>query len=612
MAMDRVSEKKRPKYNLWQNSSYMIREAWHVRKSVLGLCLAFAVVAVAGSLAELYIAPVILKKVEVKAPLPELCAVIGGFVLILMLFAALKVYVSKNTLFGRIEVRTSILQKINRKVSVTSFPNMEDTSVLTLLEKCNKALSSNDEAVEGIWTTLTELLKNIFGFVIYLGVLSPLHPLLVLAVIAAAAASYFVTKHINGWEYAHKEEEARLAKKIAYVFNKSEDRALAKDIRLFGMRQWLEDVCGSTLRLYDAFIFRREKTYLWADMADVALTLLRNGIAYFYLILMVISEGLPASDFLLYFTAVSGFTAWVTGILSGFTTLNRQSMEIATVREFLEMPEQFKFEDGEPLNAREGETYEIQLKNVNFRYPEADKDILHNLNLTIKAGEKLAVVGLNGAGKTTLVRLICGFYDPTEGEVLLNGEDIRKYNRFDYYRLFSAVFQQLSLLPVSVAENVAQTSDGVDMARVRSCIRKAGLTEKIESLPKQYETPVGRQVFEDGAEFSGGQVQRLMLARALYKNAPVIVLDEPTAALDPIAENDIYMKYNEMTGGRTSVFISHRLASTRFCDRILFIADGHIAEEGTHDSLMAKGGQYAELFHVQSKYYQEGGDPDVA
>lgn len=181
------------------------------------------------------------------------------------------------------------------------------------------------------------------------------------------------------------------------------------------------------------------KIYLWADVVDIILTLLRNGIAYFYLIALTLNTGLPASQFLLYFTAVSGFTAWVTGILSGFSTLHTQSIDLSMIREFLETPEPFRFEEGKPLKP-EKIPYEIQLKNVCFRYPGAEKDTLHNLNLTIRAGEKLAVVGLNGAGKTTLVKLICGFYDPTEGEVLLNGEDIRQYNRRDYYGLSQRCF----------------------------------------------------------------------------------------------------------------------------------------------------------------------------
>ena len=190
--------------------------------------------------------------------------------------------------------------------------------------------------------------------------------------------------------------------------------------------------------------------------------------------------------------------------------------------------------------------------------------------------------------------------------MLLNGEDIKDFNRREYYGLFSAVFQEFSILDVTVAENIAQTNTQIDYDKVRDCVEKAGLTKTIAELPDGLDTHVGREVYLDGVLFSGGQTQRLMLARALYKDAPILMLDEPTAALDPIAENDIYLKYNSMTAGKTSVFISHRLASTRFCDRIIFIADGRVAEEGTHESLLAMGGAYAKLFEVQSRYYQQG------
>lgn len=228
------------------------------------------------------------------------------------------------------------------------------------------------------------------------------------------------------------------------------------------------------------------------------------------------------------------------------------------------------------------------------------------MQIYIHNGEKLAVVGLNGAGKTTLVKLICGFFDPSEGRVLLDGQDIRQYNRRNYYELFSAVFQNFSLLAGTVSTNVAQSEDNQDIQRIEECIEKAGLTQKIASLDSGLQTYLNRSVYQNGAELSGGETQRLMLARALYKKAPFIILDEPTAALDPISEADMYQKYNEMTAGCTSVYISHRLASTRFCDRILLIDNNGIAEEGTHKELLENGGVYAKLYEVQSKYYREG------
>ena len=377
---------------------------------------------------------------------------------------------------------------------------------------------------------------------------------------------------------------------------------------MFGLAPWLRELRMKSMKALAAFVARRERTYLWANVVDVALTLLRSGLAYAYLIWQTLEQGWPASTFLLYFTAVSGFTAWVTGMLSQLSRLHQESIDLSKVQEYLNLPEPFRFEDG--LQPPVAQGYELRLENVSFRYPGTEKDILKHMNLTIHPGEKLAIVGLNGAGKTTMVMLLCGFYDPTEGRVRLNGQDIREFDRSAYYKLFSAVFQGFSILDTTIAECVAQTAQGIDLEKVQRCLAQAGLTETMAKFPQGVNTHFGREVYLDGVQLSGGQTQRLMLARALYKDGPILVLDEPTAALDPIAENDIYQKYSDMTAGKTSVFISHRLASTRFCDRIVFIADGGIAEEGTHQALLAKGGAYARLFAVQSRYYQEGGAQD--
>lgn len=607
-------ERKKPAYNLWQNSAYMIGKAWGTYRSVLFFGLALTIVMILSNLAQLFIAPVILKKVENAVPLAELLWIIAGFSGVIIILSGLSAYINQNTLFGRVALRGRINEEIAYKQMTTSYPNTEDIAVLKKLEKAQRTTSSNSEAAEGVWNTLFSLLRNLAGFLIYLLLLSGLDPVLMVIVVATSAIGYFAGNYINGWGYRHRDEEAECTKRMRYINNSAKNIPLAKDIRIFGMRPWLEEVYGSARRMYEDFIARRERVCLWADIIDVALNILRSGAAYAYLIALTLREGLPASQFLLYFTAVGGFSSWVTGILSGFSNLHRQSLDLSAMREYMELPESFRFEDGEPLKAVVGQDYELRFEDVSFRYPEAEKDTIRHLNLTIHPGEKLAIVGLNGAGKTTLVKLLCGFYDPTEGRVLLNGEDIRKYNRRDYYSLFSAVFQQFSVLEATVAENVSQryldegTAD-IDMQRVWDCLEQAGLREKIMSLPGKELANIGRKVFEDGVEFSGGQMQRLMLARMLYKNAPIIILDEPTAALDPIAENDIYQKYNELTAGRTSVFISHRLASTRFCDRILFMEQGQVAEEGSHEVLLSAGGKYADLFAVQSKYYQEGSDP---
>lgn len=610
----------KPKYNLWQNTGFMLRTSRKYAKSVFPLCIVLALLSAGKSVAELLIAPAILNKIELSASLGSVVFTIAAFALVLMLLSGLRSYVDTNALFGRIAVRSQgIYLSISRKYAETSYPNLLNTDFLALGEKASAACAGNSESSEAIWTTLTDLMTSCIGFIVYLALLTNLNLWLAALVAATTAVSYFASKRINEWGYLHRSEELELTKKIEYANKTATSREFAKDIRMFGLRGWLEDLWGSTMRLYSAFCAKRERKYIWANIIDIVLTFLRNGIAYAFLIGITVKNGLPASQFLLYFAALSGFAQWVVEILDKLSVMHKQSLDISTIREFLDWDEPFDLNGGERIAFEPNKQYEIRLDDVSFRYPKADKDTLSHINLTVHPGEKLAIVGLNGAGKTTLVKLVCGFLDPTEGRILLNGEDIRKFNRNDYYALFSAVFQEFSVLDVTVKENVAQCVDGIDETRVWQCIDKAGLTEKIKSLPKGIETHLGRRVFKDGVEFSGGQTQRLMLARALYKNAPILVLDEPTAALDPIAENDIYQKYNDMTHGRTSFFISHRLASTRFCDRIIFVDSGKIAEEGTHDELLKNGGGYAYLFEVQSKYYrsdnQDGtsdGSPDAA
>ena len=599
-----MKNKEKPKFNTVQNISWMVKIAWKNRRRVLLFCVLTAVLEVLLNLTQLYIAPEVLARVEQKSPMWMLLTTIGVFTIALFLINGFKEYVKQNTLFARVDVRSAIIAKVAQKCNMTSYPNTLDADFIKMREKAHLACEGNNQATEHIWQTLTMLLKNIGGLIIYLTILSQIDAVLLLVVIATCFAGFFVSRYTNNWRYARRDEEEQYFQKKYYLRNKSESVELAKDIRIFGLQNWLNELLDQIHNLYLDFSLRCERVEVLADITEVILTVARNGIAYIYLINMALNEGLSVSEFLLYFTAVTTFTSWVMGILQEMSALHKESLDISRLREFLDYPEPFKFENGEDIPA--AESYELKLENVSFRYPGAETDTIRGMNLTVRPGEKLAIVGLNGAGKTTVVKLLCGLLDPTEGAVLLNGKDIRDFNRRSYYDLFSAVFQEFSVLDVTVAEQIAQTTVDIDYDKIADCVEKAGLTSTIEKLPKGLDTHVGREVHLDGVLFSGGQTQRLMLARALYKNGPILLLDEPTAALDPIAENDIYMKYSEMTNGKTSLFISHRLASTRFCDRIIFVADGSIKEEGTHESLLALGGEYANLFEVQSRYYQEG------
>ncbi|KAB8289923.1 ABC transporter ATP-binding protein [Bifidobacterium avesanii] len=604
--MEAEARSAKPRYGMWSNTGFMLSIAWRVSRNVPFAVTAMAVCASGAAITELFIAPVILGRIESHASASGTMLAIAAFTAVLMALNGAHEYLDTCKVFDRTEVRDNLLWSIGRKTAGTSYINTLDPAFRAAERKCSDACNSNWAPTERFWSTWTEILTNVIGFAVYLAVLSGLDPRLIAVVIATAAASYLSGRRINEWGYRHREEGQTALKRFDYLNDLGAKREYAKDIRIFGLRPWILELRAGALRTLAAFHARRERTTMWANVIDVALTFARNGVAYAYLIWITLAQELSASQFLLYFTAISGFGMWVTGILDQFAELNKESLELSQIREFLDWPEPFAFEDGEPLQRRIGHAYQITLDHVSFRYPGAGVDTLTDVNLDIHAGERLAVVGLNGAGKTTLIKLVCGFLDPTAGRVLLDGEDIRRYDRRDYYELFAAVFQDFSVLDSTIAQNVAQRFDGIDRERVRACLHEAGLADAVDALPGGPDAHIGRAVYEDGVELSGGQTQRLMLARALYKDAPILLLDEPTAALDPIAENDIYLHYNRMTAGRTSVFISHRLASTRFCDRIIFLSDGRIAEQGTHESLLAAGGGYARLFAVQSKYYRDG------
>ena len=588
----------------FRNIKWMIDIAYKNCKRVLLFCVLTAVLEVLLNLTQLYIAPGIIKCVEQKVSIKVLPMTILAYTLALFFINGFKKYIEENTLFSRIEVRTKIIAMVSKKCNTTSYPNTLDANFIRLRDAAYFACEGNGEATEHIWQTLTMLLKNIGGLIAYLFILSSFDPFLLLAVILTCFISFFVSRYANNWHYANKVEGEKYYHKKRYIRDKAESIKLAKDIRIFNLKDWLNELLDLVHNQYLAFRLKGEKVDLLADIIEVVLTVIRNGIAYIYLINMTLNDGLSVSSFILYFVAISTLTNWVMGVLKEMSTLHKECLDISSMREFLDYPEPFKFDDGKDIPL--ASNYEIRLENVSFHYPECDKDIIHNLNLTIHPREKLAIVGLNGAGKTTLVKLICGLLSPSEGRVLLNGDDISDFNRNKYYELFSAVFQDFSILDVTIAEEIAQCKDNIDYQRIKECIDYAGLSDTINKLPQGLNTHIGREVYLDGVLLSGGQMQRLMLARALYKNGPILLLDEPTAALDPLAESEIYQKYSDMANNKTSLFISHRLASTRFCDRIILIEDGGIKEEGSHEDLLKLNGEYAKLFEVQSRYYKQG------
>ena len=590
------------------NIYFMIREAWSVRRSIVLFSVAAPVLALIVHFVQLFMVPSVLGAIEGNESLSFLIARIAGMIALLMTADSLKKYVAVNTIYGRINLRSKFTFDIHTKLSETSYPNLFDEEFLNRLNRAQEAVCDNDGATSSVWDSVSDLIKNILGFCFYIYMLRVLNMWVIVVIITTTIIGYFVSNYLYGWEYRHQNEKAEYTRKLDYINNISSNFSVAKDIRFFNMKNWIMDIRGEVYELYKAFTVQKEKRKLEAHIVLIFLMILRNGFAWWYIISMTLKNHLPAAVFLLLFNTAGGVSEWLEGIFESLTKLHIQNKELNNLRLFLNYSEPFLFDEGEDIKASALDNPVLHLEHICFRYPGCDHNAVDDISLTLKRGEKIAIVGENGAGKSTLVRLLMGFLEPDTGTVRLNEKDVKKYNKRKYYDLFSTVFQESSVLASSILCNIAQSCSQIDREKAAECAKKAGLAERIEKLPDQYDTLLGKDVYEDAVELSGGELQKLMIARALYKEAPFLILDEPTASLDALAEKQIYEQYLKAASERAAVFISHRLASTQFCDRIYFMEKGKIAEMGSHQKLMKKKGKYYHMFFLQSKHYREGGE----
>ena len=427
-------------------------------------------------------------------------------------------------------------------------------------------------------------------------------PFICVLVLLPTVTAFFLQKKAHAFDRKMRLLAQAPGRKMAYVEQKATDLKAGKDIRLFDLSGWLLDILHKERRVSETYVNRWERAYLAANCVNAVLCFLRDSCAYVFLILRIVQGRMAVSDFVWYMAIVASCQQACASFLEQGELLGKLNQDYSRLRSFLDGWNHTFFKG--TYQDVKSKAVEIEFRHVTFQYPESSRPCLEDLNFRIRAGEKIALVGLNGAGKTTLVKLLCGLYRPTSGEILVDGRNVLEYDRECYYQMISAVFQNTSLLPLSIAQNICAAPEKErNLTKLRKCLALAGIREKVDSLPQMENTSLGKGIIENAADLSGGERQKLWMARALYKEAPILILDEPTAALDPLAEQEIYEKYMEMAQGKTSLFISHRLSSTRFCDRIFFLEKGRITQQGSHQKLLETGGAYARLFQIQSKYY---------
>ena len=507
-------------------------------------------------------------------------AILGGLLVVLSLVNQYgKGIVSAESAY----VRMKLTDMLNDHLMDCSYDMLGDKKVMQSLSQASQRIWSNTGFLVNAGENTVAFFSAVAGVVVYLAVLSKLPFWVILLLIAATVVSFLTSGFGEKIRQKRNDYFGENVSRLLELSSEMSDAAKGKDVRLYQMHPWVN-------HYYNIYNKKLNREYghiaKWNFISDSIGTVLYIG-------------------------AATGFTAWVrqvTGLLQRVWKVNG---DLSCVRTFLDTDSREE-EQGQSIPSggwvcaadvlKKGDPCEVEFDRVSYRYPNNEKDTLKELSFKIKAGEKIGLVGMNGAGKSTLIKLLCRLIRPTSGHIRINGVDITSMERTECYKLFSTVFQDLHIFPVSIKNNIVWDGQ-VDEAYFAQCLEQADLAEWVSSLKEKENTKLVQELEEGAVNLSGGQSQKLLLARALYKNAPILLLDEPTAALDPIAESNIYEKYNQLSAHKTSIFISHRLASTRFCDRIFLMEDGRIAEEGTHEELLKKAGSYAKMFEVQRQYY---------
>lgn len=529
------------------------------------------------------------------------------FLGLMAVFGFIRTFTSSVAFSSIMYLRLDCLRDTFDKLVSIEYKHMEDASFFEKNERALESTSSNDNGVEGVYHKLFEAGPITLTSLGLIAVIGRLNIWILLGLLANIAMGIWVKRSVHRYNYRRKEAVAHADRRMKYYFNTTHDFGYGKDIRLYRYQNRIGENYSSEIRDYvkvQRSIKNRE--YL-LGFPEILTFFISNGLTYAILIYKT-ANGMPIADFSMYITAVTTLTFMLNILAEQFSFILNEGQYVYDFYQFMDRDMGEKSLKERADNARRlsrQETLEIVFDNVSFCYPGTDKYIFKNLDFTIHKGEKLAIVGINGAGKSTLVKLMTGLFAVTEGEIRINGIPIGEFNKKDLYAMFSAVFQDINVLAYTVKENVACESAGADEEKVVKVLETAGLKEKVKSLPQGINHTMLKVIEEDGVEFSGGESQKLAIARALYKDARMVIMDEPTAALDALAEAEIYESFSDLVQGKTAVYISHRLASTKFCDRIAFFDGDGLKEYGSHDELMGLKGAYYNMFMIQGKYYNE-------
>ena len=609
MGNPKKEPKRKPKYGLLSCVGYIYRYLWKNDRRLALHGLFTVIITVAAAAVALYTPSFILEALERASAFSYVALVIVGLLIAGFVAELAGEIVSVRNQTGEIYMTTHLMYQKLFKQRNRDWYHQYSESIQKLDERADKAVQDNHAAGVHFPMDFAAIVATVINFVLFGGVVSMLHPLIIVLLAVGCAISYVMTVWERKVNYQQQDERNAADKRKRYVHQMADTFKFGKDIRLYRMQNYLHTLSNKIIDDCQHFADLWERRNFLTAAVSFLVVLVRDGLAYGFLIYKAVAGEVDAAQFVLYFSAITALSGYMNDILTNWAKVAEGALQISDFREDLDIED--KLNHGKGIPVPQGPVT-IEFKDVCYKYPMGEKQILDHVSFKIEAGEKIALVGLNGAGKTTLTMLMCGLLLPDSGEVLIDGHSILEYNRDELYDLFGLVPQNYNLLPMSIGRNIAcaMTEEEIDRQKLWVCLETVGLAEKIRSLPMKENTPLNREVYPEAIDLSGGEKQKLLMARLLYKNPVCMILDEPTAALDPIAESKMYEKYNEITANATSVFISHRLASTRFCDRIFLLDGAAFAEEGTHNELMAAGKKYKELFDVQSKYYKEGGSED--